>query len=80
MEPASAPNHDTIRDAMVACAREYVRLTGNPISAVGKNAVNDPAFISQVEKGRNFTIEMYRRVMSWLDDNWPPESRHRRPH
>lgn len=43
-------------------------------SEIGKAAVNDPAFLHQVAKGRNFTVGTYAKAMGWLDEHWPRES------
>ena len=67
------PSEGEIRAALIRRADEFTRLTGLPKSVVGKEAVNDPAFLSQVAGGRNFTVGLYRRVMDWLDENWPKD-------
>lgn len=71
MESVSYPSDSEIRAALLRRADEFIRLTGSTKSAIGKDAVNDPAFLGQVAAGRNFTIGMYQRVMAYLDANWP---------
>lgn len=78
MEPAPYPTHDQIRKALVERAAEFVRLTECPKSSIGKNSVNDPAFISRIEGGSNFTVEIYQKVQSWLDANWPKDADQRK--
>lgn len=73
------PTADEIRQAVISRADEFSRLTGKTKSVIGQQAVNDPAFIADVEAGRNITINLYKRFMDWLDDNWPEPSRVRAP-
>ncbi len=76
MASISFPNEQEIRDALIRRAEEFSRQTGMSKTEIGKRAVNDGAFLSQVAEGRNFTIRLYRRLMDWLDTNWPePETR-----
>lgn len=67
------PRYEQIRDALVERTREFTRLTGTSISAVGREAVSDTSFIADVEKGLSFTVGKYQRMHSWLDKNWPVE-------
>jgi hypothetical protein len=70
------PREQEIREALVRRAEEFSRQTGISKTEIGKRAVNDGAFLGQVAEGRNFTIKLYRRLMDWLDANWPePEMR-----
>jgi len=76
MTSISFPTEQEIRDALIQRADEFSRQTGIPKTEIGKRAVNDGAFLGQVAEGRNFTINLYRRLMDWLDANWPePEQR-----
>lgn len=65
------PSEDQIRESLLARADAFRKLTGCSKTEIGKAAVNDPAFLHQVSKGRNFTISTYSRAMGWLDENWP---------
>lgn len=67
------PSEKAIRGALLARAHEFSRLTGMSAADIGKRAINDPAFLYQVEEGRNFTILTYRRFMAWLDKRWPAD-------
>ncbi len=68
---ADYPRVDDIRAAMLARVDEYCRLTGDARSTIGKSAVNDPAFFHQIEDGRNFQVNTYKKAMDWLDAHWP---------
>lgn len=70
----SYPTADAVRDALLRRADEFTKLTGVPRSAIGKQSINSPGLLSQVENGRNITFGTYERVMSWLDHNWPRAS------
>lgn len=69
------PSEDHIRESLLARAEAFREITGLSKTDIGKAAVNDPAFLHQVSKGRNFTISTYSRAMGWLDDNWPEPAR-----
>jgi hypothetical protein len=77
MPRISFPTEQEIRDALVRRADEFSRQTGMSKSEIGKLALNDGAFLNQVRKGRNFTIMVYRRLMDWLDANWPDREEQR---
>lgn len=65
------PSELKIREALIQRTEEFSRLTGTARTTISKSAVNDPAFLSRVVNGSNFTIGLYTRVQNWLDDNWP---------
>jgi hypothetical protein len=69
------PSADEIRAALIKRAAEFCAATGMSKTALGKAAVNDPAFFAQVEDGRNFTNEMYRRAMAYMDAHPPRAGR-----
>jgi len=73
MTSVAFPSEQEIRDALVRRAETFTRLTGISRSEIGKRAINDGAFISQVGEGRNFTVGSYQRVMNWLDAHWPKQ-------
>jgi hypothetical protein len=74
-EPAAPPfpSEQAIRGALLARAHEFSRLTGMSAADIGKRAIADPAFIYQVERGRNFTVHTYKKFMAWLDKRWPAD-------
>lgn len=71
MRTISFPTDEEIRAALIRRAEEFSRLTGIPKTEIGKLAVNDAAVLGQIAEGRNFTINLYRRLMDWLDTEWP---------
>ena len=70
----SYPSETAIRDSLLQRSVEFSEATGMSRSEIGKAAVNDPAFLHQVAKGRNFTVGTYAKAMGWLDEHWPRES------
>lgn len=74
-KPIAYPTEDEIRSALIRRAEEFSRLTGMTKTDIGLQAVNDGAFLGQVEKDRNFGIKLYKRFMDWLDDHWPEPSK-----
>lgn len=72
-EPAY-PSVKAIREALLTRAAEYTRITGISAAEIGKRALKDPAFIYKARDGRNFTIASYRKLMTWFDRRWPPDS------
>jgi hypothetical protein len=65
------PTDAEIRAAIARRAADYSELTGTALSAIGQQAVSDPAFVTDVAEGRNITLKLYKRFMDWLDDHWP---------
>ncbi len=65
------PTSASIRAVLLWRASRFTELTGVTLSAIAKQAINDPALFTRVARGCNFTVLTYQRVMSWLDDNWP---------
>jgi hypothetical protein len=75
--PMSEPAYPTvkaIRDALLTRAAEFTRITGMSAAEIGKRALKDPAFVYKARDGRNFTVQSYRKLMTWLDRRWPPDS------
>lgn len=68
-EPVDAPypRGQDLRQAIVDRAFEYSRLTGMGLAVIGREAVGDVNFVSQVQNGRNFTIGTYDKFMKYLD-------------
>lgn len=69
------PSESQIRSALLGRVEKFTELTGIKPSAIGKQAVNDPAFVLRIRGGNNFTVDTYRRFMTWLDENWPEQER-----
>ncbi len=68
-------SEDQIRLALISHAADYCAAAGVSKTALSKAATGDPSFFSQVEEGRNFTIGMYQRAKSYIDDNPPRRQR-----
>lgn len=60
---------EKLRRTMLRRARAYCRERKTGLSNVGKSAVNDGTFFTDLEGGRNFTVATYNRVMDWFDAN-----------
>lgn len=58
---------DTIRQHLLNRARAYATANGTSFSAIGKEAISDDRFLARVERGDNFTLATYQRVIDWLD-------------
>lgn len=71
MTRAKYPTGADIRAVLLWRAKSYTRMTGIPLTVIAKRSLNDPALLTRVAKGHNFTIQTYDRVMRWFDDNWP---------
>lgn len=69
--PSAIPSSDDIRQGLIDRVNEFVRLTGMTKSEIGKRAVQDVAFISELEAGRNITLKSYERLRAFLDEHWP---------
>lgn len=58
---------DAIRQHLLNRARAYAAANSTSFSAIGKEAISDDRFLARVERGDNFTLATYRRVIDWLD-------------
>lgn len=67
------PDEEKLRVAAIERAEEYCLLTGNGIGKLGILISNDKTTFTRLKKGKNFTIGLYRKIMDWLDENWPKE-------
>lgn len=56
-----------VRAALLARIDGFIAKSGMSPSALGKAAVADDRFVSRIRSGGNFTVEMYQRVIDWLD-------------
>ncbi|MEO3386042.1 hypothetical protein [Mesorhizobium sp. CAU 1741] len=59
---------DDVRQHLLAKAKTYAERTGASFSHISEAAVNDSKFLANVERGSNFTIRTYQRVLDWLDE------------
>jgi hypothetical protein len=78
-EPSDLPSGAELREALVKRIAQFAERTGMTKSDIGKKAVNDVAFVSDLEGGRNITLRVYDKVLKFLDDNEPRSSARRRP-
>lgn len=61
------PTADDIRKALLTRAAEFSTLTGKGFSRISEEAMKDSKFLSDIQKGRNFTVSTYQRVIDWID-------------
>lgn len=69
--PKLYPTEHKIRVSLVSRVDEFIRITGSNKSKIGLGAVKDPAAISRIAAGGNFTIGTYGRIQKYLDRRWP---------
>lgn len=58
---------DTVREHLLTRARAFREAHKTSFSAIGDAAIKDSKFLANVEKGANFTLNTYQRVIDWLD-------------
>lgn len=58
---------DAIRQALIDRATAYVTRTDSSFSAIGLTVLNDSKFLGRVQRGENFSVKTYQKVMDWLD-------------
>ena len=68
---ARYPTEKRLRALLIVRVNHFMALTGCSRSEIGTEALNDKAAVGRIEKGSNFQIATYQRLMSWLDNNWP---------
>lgn len=78
-EAADLPTADKLREGLLRRINDHVTRTGMTKSDIGKKAVNDVAFVSDLEAGRNITLKVYDRVLKFLDGDKSKPSPRRRP-
>lgn len=54
------------RDTLLAEIAEFRKRTGMPETRFGDLAVNDPALILKIKRGRNVTIDMADRLREFM--------------
>lgn len=65
------PSGADIRAVLLWRAQLFTELTGMKPSTISLHALNDPAMLSRLSKGSNFTVNTYQRLMDWFDNHWP---------
>lgn len=58
---------DEVRKHLLTRARSFGAEFGLSLSAIGDGAIRDSKFLANVERGENFTIKTYQRVLDWID-------------
>lgn len=61
---------DDVRQHLLRRADAFRKQFGMSFSAIGDAAIKDSKFLANVEKGENFTLKTYQRVLDWLDAEW----------
>lgn len=64
--PTAIITGSAIRECLLSRARAFVRAHGSSFSAISSASTGDSKFLHRVEKGENFSIKSFDRVMFWL--------------
>lgn len=59
---------EAVRKHLLDRARAFVERRKSSFSFISQSAVQDSKFLANVEKGNNFTVKTYQRVIDWLDE------------
>lgn len=57
-----------IRAHVLNRAKAYAEATGRSLSSISEEAVRDSKFLANLERGSNFTVKTYQRVLDWLEE------------
>lgn len=64
-----------LRDNLLRCARAYAEARKLQLSTLGKLAVRDARFFTNLEgDATTFTARKYDEVIGWFSDQWPPDA------
>lgn len=77
MSEAPQITETEIRANVLARAKAFAAATGRSMSSISEDAVRDSKFLANVERGSNFTVKTYQRVLDWLaeqEKSLPPLS------
>jgi hypothetical protein len=58
---------EAVRQNLLARVSAFRDRSGCSLSYIGEQALRDSKFIANVQRGDNFTIKTYQRVIDWLD-------------
>lgn len=58
---------DAVRQHLLDRAKAYADRSNTSLSAISMSAIKDSKFLANVERGDNFTLRTYQRVIDWLD-------------
>lgn len=59
---------EAVRKYLLERAAAYVEREKSSFSFISQSAVQDSKFLANVERGANFTVKTYQRVIDWLDE------------
>lgn len=68
MSEAPEITEQAIRENLLRLAKAYAARTGCSLSSIGEAAINDSKFVANVERGKNFTVKTYQRVIDWINN------------
>ena len=77
MSDAIDITENEIRAHVLERAKRFAAATGRSLSSISEEAVRDSKFLANVERGANFTVRTYQRVLDWLSEqekSLPPPS------
>jgi hypothetical protein len=65
----SAPEitDDAIRQHLLTKVAAFQSRSGMSLWKISEAAVSDSKFLSKVQRGGNFTVSTYQRVIDWVD-------------
>ena len=61
----------TLRSHLLLLADIKLESSGMSRAAISRAALNDNTFLTRVDRGENFTIGNFDKVVRWLSENWP---------
>ena len=62
---------ETLRCHLLLLADLMRESSGMSRAAIARAALNDNTFLTRVDRGENFTVGNFDKVVLWLSDNWP---------
>lgn len=68
MSISSDITDDTIRQHLLDRVSAYQERSKLALWRISKAATGDDKFLANVQRGGNFTIKTYQRVIDWLDE------------
>lgn len=64
-----------MRAAVRRRAQQFCEATGNSLSSLGRMIGRDSTLVVNIVKGKNFTVGKYTKIMRFIDEHLPDESR-----
>lgn len=68
---SSYPSKSELQALLLKRQQDYCDLTGMAPSALGRLIRKDSTLFSDIESGRNITLDTYQQIMDWFDAHWP---------